>query len=171
MADETDFPPLAESGVHELMQLAADSPVSSQALKVLGVLKAHGADHPERAICDRDIAREAGVSVREVIERVRELTRIDVAVLASCGKGRSGRRGKGRFICAHARMVHEYADKLHRRAKTIHGTAADYSGLARRMDAKRSPDSTGQLRLNGQDLQDRQDSNPINPFHSLGAFA
>ena len=97
---------------------------------------------------DADIAMRSRVSCRDVIDLAEELVGMDVAVLATCGKGPDGRRGKGRFICTNPTMVRTYAEKLHRRAKAIHGRAKSYSDLADRMDAKRMPvDSRNQRRL------------------------
>lgn len=146
--------------------------VSDRALRVLDVLRAHRADHPERAIPDGTIAREARVPVREVIELTESLVGIDVAVLATCGKrgeackGSRSRTGKGRFICGHAGMVRSYSEKLHRRAKAIHGRAKSYRDLAERMDARRSPDTTGQLRTN-----ELFEGGAMRTRSALGAFA
>lgn len=128
--------------------------VSDEARRVLGALERLGARSPECAVPDGTIAREARVSVRDVIDLAEELCAMDVAVLATCGtasrdgskatRRRTGR--KGRFLCANPAWVRLYAEKLHRRAKAIHGRAAAYRDLAERMDQKASPDSRGQRR-------------------------
>lgn len=148
--------------------IARGAAVSESALRVLAVLKRLNATAPGRAVPDHEIAREAAVPCRNVIELVEELVRIDVAVLATCGKRGNHRlivgatkegdtqtgatqdapTGKGRFICTNPAMVREYAEKLHRRAKSIHGRAAQYRDLAERMDARMRPvDSQQQGRL------------------------
>lgn len=129
--------------------IARGAAVSESALLVLGVLRRLNATAPDRAVPDHEISREARVPCRNVIGLVEELVVLDVAVLATCGKGREEQRGKGRFICTNPQMVREYAEKLHKRAKSIHGRAGKYRDLAERMDAKRMPvDSMGQGRLN-----------------------
>lgn len=118
------------------------APLSAAAQRVHTALIAYGADTPDKAMTDAAIAAAARVPTRNVIELVEELAAIDVAVLATC------RDGGGRFLCRDPRMVRTYADKLHRRARNIHGRAAVYSALAERMDAKRLPaDSQEQRRL------------------------
>lgn len=128
--------------------IARGAAVSERAYRALDVLKRLGATSPERAISDCNISREARVPQRDVIDLAEELVEIDVAVLATCGKGREGRRGKGRFICAHPGMVREYAEKLDSRAKKILVRAAKFRKLAERLDARRFPvDSERQRRL------------------------
>lgn len=127
--------------------LATCKAVGEKARRVLSVLLAARADAPERAITDREIARRAGVPQREVIGLAEELVEIDVAVLATCGKKRTGTAAKGRFICERPDWVRLYAEKLHKRAKSIHGRAAVYSSLAARLEAKRTTETTGQRRL------------------------
>lgn len=121
--------------------------ISERARRVLSVLHEARADAPERAITDREIARRAGVPIREVIDLAEELVEIDVAVLATCGKKRTGTAGKGRFICKRPDWVRLYAEQLHKRAKSIHGRAAAYSALAARLEALRPTETTGQRRL------------------------
>ena len=121
--------------------------ISEKARRVLAALEAARADAPERAMTDREIARRAGVAMRDVIDLAEELVDIDVAVLATCGRSRDGRAGKGRFICERPEWVRLYAEKLHKRARSIHGRAAAFASLAERMEAKRSTETTGQRRL------------------------
>ncbi len=124
-----------------------ESAVSKGAKRVLDALRSAGANCPERAMPDAKIAASAKVAARDVIDMAGELVAIDVAVLATCGKGRDGKRGKGRFICANPAWVRKYAEKLHARARAIHMRAKSFRLLADRMDARRSPDSTGQHRI------------------------
>ena len=130
-----------------VVALKQESAVSEKARRVLSALLAARADAPERAVTDREIALRAGVAQREVIDLAEELVAIDVAVLATCGRKRAGTAGKGRFICLRPDWVRLYAEKLHKRAKSIHGRAAAYSSLAARLEAKRTTETTGQRRL------------------------
>lgn len=126
-----------------------ESAVSKGARRVLDALRSARADCPERAVTDARIAASAGVPARDVIDMAEELVALDVAVLATCGKGRDGKRGKGRFICPNPVWVRQYAAKLHARARAIHMRAKSFRLLADRMDARQSPDSTGQHRIGG----------------------
>lgn len=123
-----------------------DADVSGEARRVLSVLRARCADGPARAVPDRTLAVEAGVPRRDVIELARELAAMDVAVLASCGV-RGQRGAKGRYIERDPQRVAEYAERLHRRARCIHGRAAEYSDLAARMKQRGMVEPDGQRRL------------------------
>lgn len=85
--------------------------------------------------------------MRDVIDLAEELVDIDVAVLATCGSNRSGTAAKGRFICERPDWIRIYAEKLHKRARSIHGRAAAYSSLAARLESRRTMETTGQRRL------------------------
>jgi hypothetical protein len=110
-------------------------------------LEAGGAVSPGTALTDAQISRRTGLPRRDIIDLAAEAAEIDVAVLASCGSGREGSAGKGRYIERDPKAVREHGEALHKRAATIHRRGWLFKRLANRMEAKRRVETNGQGRL------------------------
>lgn len=121
---------------------------SPAALRVLAVLQSAHADSPDTAIVDPEIGKRARVATRKVVVLSRELAeKQGIAVLASCGENRSGRRGKGRYIEKDPMKIRAYGEGLHRRAGNIHDRAWVYLRLADRKESERPVEANGQMRM------------------------
>lgn len=121
--------------------------VSESARRLWCVLLDAHALSPDEAMADRVAANRVPCAVRNVIDLALELTRIDVAVLATCGTRGSSRAGKGRYIESDPALIRAYGESQHQRAIAIHGRGKAFTDLADRIDARRAVDSAGQRRL------------------------
>ena len=124
--------------------------MTAKTLRLIGALRQCKAVSSESAVTDRRIAPMTGLSRRELVDLPREAARLDVAILATCGESREGRRGKGRYLCDDPAAVRRHGEDLHRRAAHIHERAWAMIRLAERMEARHRVESTGQRRLFGE---------------------
>lgn len=116
--------------------------ISPEARRLHEVYRAAGAYSALNALPDHEAAARANVPQRDVIDRVVELLAEDVAILAG---------ELGRYIESDPSAIREYAEKLHDRAKAIHGRARRYDDCADRLEARQGVNADGQRRLFAQD--------------------
>lgn len=96
--------------------------LSPEAHRLLDVLRQHGADAPERAMTDSELAGLIGCRPRDVILHAAELLKAGHLVLAVC-RGRH----RGRFVGTIA-QAEKYAEALKRRAAAIRRRADAVEG-------------------------------------------